>query len=282
VGKHEDGNQEPARDRSGKGKVLGLSFVVGGAYAVLGQFIGTALLPVVGPTYTASATLCSLGVVAMVLYIPGIHQKIAAVSGYGSILPFNGFACGIADAYERGYSDGGVKGALVAVWKMFSSLVLAPAAICMVFAAVGMLVDFPQVAAPESVPMPLTLIGSFLVTGTICLVFQAIADAGHFSVPTMLFSGFLIAGICTMFGLTQVLSAIAGYGFGITLIGASQAITVTSGILFSGGDPLRFFSVLGVFLILALSGIVCGAGNLHMQVSKQGKRVEVKPEPKES
>lgn len=83
--------------------ILG-AFVVGGAYAVVGQLLLNAYSAVLGPDspILMAAVLVSLGVVALVLYVPGIHQKIEEKSGYGSMLPFNGFACGIAGAYEDG------------------------------------------------------------------------------------------------------------------------------------------------------------------------------------
>lgn len=94
--------------------ILG-AFVVGGCYAVLGQVLlgaYTALLGSDSP-FLMAAVLVSLGVVALVMYIPGIHQKVQDKSGYGSMLPFNGFACGIAGAYEEGrQQSAGVASAL--------------------------------------------------------------------------------------------------------------------------------------------------------------------------
>ncbi|MBR0404641.1 MAG: SpoVA/SpoVAEb family sporulation membrane protein [Eggerthellaceae bacterium] len=80
------------------------AFTVGGAYAVVGQLLLVAYTAVLGADspFLMAAVLLSLGVVAFVLYVPGIHQKIEEKSGYGSMLPFNGFACGIAGAYEGG------------------------------------------------------------------------------------------------------------------------------------------------------------------------------------
>lgn len=86
-----------------------LAFAVGGLYAVIGQIIWTAFTGALGADfpYLGQLTLLGMGVVALVLYIPGIHQRIAAVSGFGSILPFNGFAGGVADAYEGAVAETG-------------------------------------------------------------------------------------------------------------------------------------------------------------------------------
>lgn len=78
------------------------SFVVGGAYGAIGEllFLGYGSLLGQGSPYQMPAVLISLGILGFVLYVTGLHQKIASFSGYGSILPFNGFACAVANAYE--------------------------------------------------------------------------------------------------------------------------------------------------------------------------------------
>lgn len=88
-------------------KILG-AFVVGGAYGLIGQVLLVEYSSLLGADspYLMFCVLVSLGVLAFVLYVPGIHQKIASVSGFGSILPFNGFACGVADAYGSGQTAG--------------------------------------------------------------------------------------------------------------------------------------------------------------------------------
>lgn len=94
--------------------ILG-AFLVGGVYAVIGQLLLTGYAALLGPDspILMAAVLVSLGVIALVMYIPGVHQKIQDKSGYGSMLPFNGFACGIAGAYEGGAEQGaGVSSAL--------------------------------------------------------------------------------------------------------------------------------------------------------------------------
>ena len=99
-----------------KVKGWALAFVVGGLYAVVGQVIMTLLSGALGAyfAYLGPLTLLGMGVVALVLYIPGVQQRIAAVSGFGSILPFNGFAGGVADAYQGGVKETGKPGKGVA------------------------------------------------------------------------------------------------------------------------------------------------------------------------
>ena len=86
-----------------KVKGWALAFVVGGLYAVVGQVIMTLLSGALGAdfAYLGPLTLLGMGVVALVLYIPGVQQRIAAVSGFGSILPFNGFAGGVPPTPTR-------------------------------------------------------------------------------------------------------------------------------------------------------------------------------------
>lgn len=100
-------------------KTYVLAFAVGGAYAVIGQALMVLWVLVLGPdsSFIMPLTLLSMGVVAFVLYLTGVHQKIAPISGYGSILPFNGFACAVADCFENVANATGssAKGAAAAI-----------------------------------------------------------------------------------------------------------------------------------------------------------------------
>lgn len=99
-------------------KAIAGAFVVGGAYGLIGQllFAGYSALLGADSPFVMFGVLVTLGVLALVLYVSGLHQKIASVGGYGSVLPFNGFACGVADAYEAGRAEGhGLKSAIMLV-----------------------------------------------------------------------------------------------------------------------------------------------------------------------
>lgn len=84
-----------------------LSFLMGGFYCLIGQIFLTIWGPILGPAFGMPATLLSMGVVGVILYITGIHQKLAPHTGWGSILVFNGFACALANEYEEGAKEGG-------------------------------------------------------------------------------------------------------------------------------------------------------------------------------
>ena len=89
-------------------KAVAGAFVVGGAFALIGELLNlmyTALLGI-GSPYVMFAVLVTLGVLAFVLYSTGVQKKISKAGGFGAILPFNGFACGIADSFGAGQGTG--------------------------------------------------------------------------------------------------------------------------------------------------------------------------------
>ena len=103
-------------------KALVACFVVGGAYAVIGQafLLASQGLFGVDSPFAVPCTLVGLGIVAFVMYVSGLHQKLAKASGFGSILPFNGFACGMADAFESAAQEtGSFKDGLVGLLRLF-------------------------------------------------------------------------------------------------------------------------------------------------------------------
>ena len=145
-----------AEKSQSKASLYALCFLVGGAYGLIGQLIGVALEPVVGPAFAAPCTLLCLGVLAVVLYVPGIHQRIAAVSGFGSILPFNGFACGIADAFQAGYANGGgFAGGIASVGRLFLHVIVLSSVVNMLAGALAAFVTLPKLPVPQAPAMPL-------------------------------------------------------------------------------------------------------------------------------
>lgn len=248
-----------------KASLYGLCFLVGGIYGVIGQLIGTALEGVVGPAYAAPLTLLCLGVLAVVLYVPGIHQRIAAVSGFGSILPFNGFACGNADAFQAGYANGGgFSGGLRGVGKLFFHVIVCSSVINMLAGTLAAHVTLPKVPVPAGLSMPVAIFTGFVVAGLVCIAFQAITDAGHFQVPNVLLVGQSLGGVLSLFGLTDVLAALGGYSFKILVMGAGQAVEATTALCFSQG-PEQLLITWGTFFALALFGILSGWLNLRLQ-----------------
>ncbi|UWG96642.1 SpoVA/SpoVAEb family sporulation membrane protein [Dehalobacter sp. DCM] len=95
------------------------AFVVGGIFSVIGQFLANVYTSALGPgnPLIDIFTLISLGLIGAVLYITGIHQKIEKFGGYGTILPFNGFAAAVAGTFstakaQAGTSAAGIKAAV--------------------------------------------------------------------------------------------------------------------------------------------------------------------------
>lgn len=257
-----------AQATESKGKLYGLCFLVGGIYGVIGQLIGTALEGVVGPAYAAPLTLLCLGVLAVILYVPGIHQRIAAVSGFGSILPFNGFACGNADAFQAGYANGdGFRGGLKGVGKLFLHVIVLSSIVNMIAGVLAATVSLPKVPVPAGFTMPSALVAGFAVAGLVCVVFQAITDAGRFQVPNVLLVGQSLGGVLSLFGLTDVLAALGGYSFKILVMGAGQAVEATTALCFTQG-PEQLLITWGTFFALAAFGILSGWLNLRLHGTK--------------
>lgn len=254
-----------AQAAESKGRLYGLCFLVGGIYGVIGQLIGTALEGVVGAAYAAPLTLLCLGVLAVILYVAGIHQRIAAVSGFGSVLPFNGFACGNADAFQAGYAHGGgFKGGLKGVARLFLHVIVLSSVVNMVAGVLAVNVTFPKVPVPAGFDMPAALVAGFVVAGLVCIVFQAITDAGGFQVPNVLLVGQSLGGVLSLFGLTDVLAALGGYSFKILVMGAGQAVEATTALCFTQG-PEQLLITWGTFFALAAFGILSGWLNLKIK-----------------
>ncbi len=83
-------------------RTLVLSFVVGGIYAAIGQLFLMLYTMLLGPEspWVGPLALVTLGVLAFVMYVTGLHQKIAPLSGLGSVMIFNGLAAGVAATFE--------------------------------------------------------------------------------------------------------------------------------------------------------------------------------------
>lgn len=100
-------------------KPIALAFLVGGIFAVIGQAITMFWLPILGgdSPFMGFAILVTMGVVGVILFVTGLHQKLAPHAGFGLVLPFNGFCAAISDAFvgasrETGSVGAGVKAAL--------------------------------------------------------------------------------------------------------------------------------------------------------------------------
>ena len=99
-------------------KIYIASFFMGGVYCAIGQVFLMLWTPVIGSGLAMSATLLSMGALGAILYIAGIHQKLAEKTGWGSILVFNGYACALADAFEHGAEERGASHGLVSMFDL--------------------------------------------------------------------------------------------------------------------------------------------------------------------
>ena len=187
------------------------------------------------------------------------------MSGFGSILPFNGFACGIADAFQAGHANGGgFSGGMKGVGKLFFHVIVLSSIINMVAGVLANFVPFPKVLAPEAVSMPVALCAGFVVAGLVCLFWQLLYDAvGQPAMPDFLLFSQSLGGILSLFGLTDVLASLGGYSFKVLILGAGQAVEATTALCFLQG-PLMLIITWGTFFALAFFGIL--AANLNLKV----------------
>lgn len=108
---------------------------------------------------------------------------------------------------------------------------------------------------------------AFLVGGALCLLFQLILDVTKAPVPYILLVGLAVGGILTPLGITDMLASWGGAGFTIMVVGAGQAICATTQAALAG-SPWPLLSVLGVFVVLTLVGLICGSCHHTLHHSK--------------
>jgi|GEM_PF-806527 len=245
-------------------KVWPLCFLVGGIYAVIGQIIYTFVAPLVGESMAIIATLPMLGIVAIIMYVPGWHHRLAKVSGFGSILPLNGFACGVADAYQGGYRQGGSAAGFKAVVKMFVGVVVVGSLIDMALGVLGALVTLPKVPVPAAVTGPLVFVTAFIVGGAICLLFQIANDLTSIPMPALLIGGLALGGVLGLFGVSDALAAFGSCGYNIMVIGGGTAVYSTT-MLALAGIPIMLIIVWLIFVALSALGIVCAVLNFKVK-----------------
>lgn len=90
-------------------KPIALAFLIGGIFAIIGQAITMFWLPILGgdSPFMGFAVLVTMGVVGVILFVTGLHQKLAPSAGFGLVLPFNGFCAAISDAFVSASSESG-------------------------------------------------------------------------------------------------------------------------------------------------------------------------------
>ena len=85
---------------------------------------------------------------------------------------------------------------------------------------------------------------AFLVGGLLAAVFQVISMITRIETPKLLIIAFAIGAVLSALGVCDVLGAVGGGGFMITLIGAAQAIYNSVMALFGGAwTPLCIVTV---------------------------------------
>ena len=98
---------------------------------------------------------------------------------------------------------------------------------------------------------------AFVIGGALCLVFQVILMYSRLEVPDLLIAAFAIGAVFSAMGVCDVLGAVGGGGFMVTLIGAAQAIYNSAMALFAGEwAPLCI--VVSIFAALTGLGLVAG------------------------
>ena len=89
-----------------------LAFAFGGVFAAIGELLSILWTQMLGADHPllGFAVLVSMGVIGVVLFVTGLHQKLAPIAGFGLIFPFNGFCAAVSEAYVAGYKETGAFG----------------------------------------------------------------------------------------------------------------------------------------------------------------------------
>ena len=106
---------------------------------------------------------------------------------------------------------------------------------------------------------------AFLVGGLLAAVFQVVSMITRIETPKLLIIAFAVGAVLSVLGVCDVLGAVGGGGFMITLIGAAQTIYNSVMALF-GGSWTPLCIVTAIFAALTVLGIV--AGVLRMPFEK--------------
>ncbi len=93
-------------------KAASLAFLFGGAFSAIGQLFVILWTPILGANHPllGFAVLATMGVLGMVLFVTGLHQKLAPIAGFGLVFPFNGFCAAVSEAYVNGRKKTGTVG----------------------------------------------------------------------------------------------------------------------------------------------------------------------------
>ncbi len=108
---------------SGAVKAVVLAFVVGGCFSVVGQLLLMASAALLGSdsALVGPLTLVLVGLLGLLLFLPGWYQKLMNVGGFGTIMPFCGLACACAGEYLQATAEGGSVGK--GAWAAFKLLI---------------------------------------------------------------------------------------------------------------------------------------------------------------
>ena len=116
-------------------------------------------------------------------------------------------------------------------------------------------------------------ISAFIIGGFLCLIFQLFMMVTKLSVPKILIIGLFAGGILTWLGVCDFLSSTGGAGFQIMVIGAAQGVYNGCLALFAG-SPIAILTILGIFAVLIVLGLVAGAVRVSVEARKSDRHLE--------
>ena len=100
-------------------------------------------------------------------------------------------------------------------------------------------------------------LNAFLIGGAICVVFQAILMITKIDLPKILIGGIGLGGLLSVFGVMSALMAFNTPGVQVMAFGAGGAVHDATVLVLTGAPQLAL-TVLGIFIVVILIGVVAG------------------------
>lgn len=106
----------------------------------------------------------------------------------------------------------------------------------------------------------MTFLGAFLVCGCLCVCVQLISEMlPEVPGPTLFLLVQTVAALLVPTGVVAALTEVGQAGIVVTVFAAGSTICQDIGIIMQGGSVEPLITILAVFVIVAVIGIIAGA-----------------------
>lgn len=244
-------------------KKLLYAFVVGGAFGVVGQLFIFAWSAVLGAgnSLVNPLTMVTMGVLGLILFVSGAAPKLEKLTTMGVTIPISGMVIAIGGVTAGVKAETGSAGAGAKAGAGLPLRVLGTgAAISVVLSAVLFFATHGSLELafePAESNALVDLLLSFVVSGLLCLLAEAILEITKAPVPVLLIAFIVIGALMAAFNLDGA-PLLNNGGFIVSLLAAGQAAYETFQVLLMGITPVPFITVLCVYLSVTILGIAAG------------------------